>query len=159
MLFEFGKYTVDVDVEKTREFYLQAPMITEECDCQGCRNYEKWATSLSAEPKHTMERMGILLEKCPEVYAECPNEDGTLSYGGFYHLCGRIVRGDDVWKEVAENMRAFDANTEVAITENFHIAFTENISLLDKNFPRPAIQMEIVANIPFVLPERCAYNR
>lgn len=50
MVFEIGKYTLDIDVDKTREFYIRAQKITEGCDCQGCRNYTKWAETLSVEP-------------------------------------------------------------------------------------------------------------
>ena len=157
MLFEFGNYILDIDVDKTREFYIHAQNITADCDCQGCRNYVKWAEELSAEPKYTLENMGVLLEKTPEVYVNCSNEDGTLYYGGFYHVCGKIVRGKNPWMTITENSRTFDEGTFVSLADGFRVSFTEDIDLLEENFPTPAIQMEILANIPFVLSERCDY--
>ena len=41
MVFEFGQYTVDVDVARTREFYRNARRIDQDCHCDGCRNYVK----------------------------------------------------------------------------------------------------------------------
>ena len=157
MLFELGNYILDIDVERTRAFYNQAQPITDGCDCQGCRNYAKWASELLAEPKYTLERMGVQLEKTPEVYVNCRNEDGTLFYGGFYHLCGKIVRGKDIWKAIVENAETLDEDAFVSLGDDFQIAFTENIALLENDFPMPVIQMEISANIPFVLSETCGY--
>lgn len=150
MLFELEKYTLDIDVDRTRDFYIHADKITDGCNCQGCRNYEKWAASLSAEPKYILERMGVRLEKTTEVYVNCPNDDGSLFYGGFCHLCGKIVQGP-------KNMRTFEKDAFITLTENFQVAFTEDIALLENNFPLPVIQMEILANIPFVLLEKCDY--
>ena len=157
MLFELGCYVLDIDVERTKAFYARAEMITAGCKCQGCRNYEQWATSLSSEPKCVLERMGVLLEKTPEMYVNGPNHDGTLFYGGFYHLCGTIVRGKDSLTDIEVNKNAFDEGAFVSLTKDFKVAFTDNIALLEKEFPTPVIQMEVLANIPFVLTEHCDY--
>ena len=157
MLFELGDYILDIDVERTRAFYGQAKAITDGCNCQGCRNYAAWVETLSEEPKYILERMGVQLEKTPEVYVNCPNDDHTLFYGGFYHLCGRIVHGKEPWRQVAEDGRTFDEDAFISLAKNYMVAFTEDIALLEKGFPTPVIQMEIMANIPFVLPEKCDY--
>ena len=157
MLFEFGTYILDIDIERTRTFYDYAKAITDGCDCQGCRNYAQWAKKLSVEPKYVLESMGVLLEKSPEVYVNCPNEDGTLFYGGFYHLCGKIISGKNPWKVIGERSKALDEDTFVPLGESFQVSFTEDIALLEKDFPTPVIQMEISASIPFVLSEKCDY--
>lgn len=157
MVFEFGGYILDIDVEKTRDFYLSADKITDGCNCQGCRNYVKWASALCAEPKYTLERMGILLEKTPEVYVNCLNDDSSLFYGGFYHICGTIIQGKKLWKEISEKARIFDDDAFIPLTKEYQVAFTKEVHLLEKGFPAPVIQMEISANIPFVLEEKCDY--
>jgi hypothetical protein len=157
MLFEFGTYVVDIDVDKTRTFYLHAHDLTDDCTCQGCRNYVAWAKSLSAEPKYILKRMGVILEKTPEVFVNCPNDDGSLFYGGFYHLCGRIVACTEEQKNLWHKGHGFDSDEFVSLTENFRIAFSENKDLLEEGFPTPVIPMEIFANIPFLLPEKIAY--
>ncbi len=39
MIFDFGSLRVEIDVHKTRAFYDLAPIITDGCLCDGCRNY------------------------------------------------------------------------------------------------------------------------
>lgn len=79
-------------------------------------------------------------------------------YGGLYHLCGRIIQGDDCWKEVdARGFKALKENAFVKLADEYQAAFTQDIVLLEKDFPAPVIQMEILANIPWVLQEECTY--
>lgn len=158
MLLELGNYILDIDVERTRSFYNQARSITDACNCQGCRNYVKWALSVSDEPSISFQRMGVALDKPSEIYVNTRNKDGSLFYGGFYHLCGKILKGEDVWNEFDSNCRALDEARFVALTENFKIAFSRDIELLEKGFPTPAVQMEILANVDFVLSEKCDYE-
>ena len=40
MIFQFGEYKIDVDAEKTRQFYDRAKTVSEECQCDGCLNFE-----------------------------------------------------------------------------------------------------------------------
>jgi len=49
MIFEFGQYQVDIDVDKTRLFYENAPLVSEGCSCSGCRNYENAIMGISSE--------------------------------------------------------------------------------------------------------------
>lgn len=39
MIFELGQYILDVDVEQTRVCYQNQRLLTDGCDCDGCRNY------------------------------------------------------------------------------------------------------------------------
>lgn len=41
MIFTFGNYTVDIDVEKTREIYRTLPTTGQACGCDGCGNFER----------------------------------------------------------------------------------------------------------------------
>lgn len=43
------------------------------------------------------------------------------------------------------------------ITKDYHISFGEEAALLEKGFPLPVLQIEIEANIPWVLDEECSY--
>lgn len=157
MIFEFKNYIIDIDVEKTRDFYTRAETITEGCDCLGCRNYEKWAMSADTKISQVFRQIGVQMEKASEVYVNCQNEDGSLLYGGFYHICGRILQGGQVWNEISENHRVQNAMSFVDLDDDYRVAFTDDVCLLEKNFPMPVIQMELLANIPWVLPEKCSY--
>jgi hypothetical protein len=39
MIFEFGHQKVDIDVERTRQFYLEDGLL--DCPCDDCVNYVK----------------------------------------------------------------------------------------------------------------------
>lgn len=41
MIFKFGQYKVDIDVEKTKNFYENAEPVSKSCSCDGCLNFEK----------------------------------------------------------------------------------------------------------------------
>ena len=159
MIFEFGKYILDVDVEKTRDFYNRVEKITDGCDCAGCRNYEKWAISTDNKIKHVFYQMGAQIEKATEVYVNWVNKDESVFYGGFYHLCGKILQGCQVWDEINEKHCVLNEDVFLELGDNYRVAFTEDILLIEENFPMPVIQIEILANIPWVLSEECDYYR
>ena len=154
MLFTLGKYVLDIDVDKTRDLYINAETIS--CPCQGCRNYLKWSSSLLEEPKYLLESMGVMLEKPAEVHVYNATQDGSLLYGGFYHLCGKIVHGKDSKDLIDDHESAF-GEMQFDLTENFYVAFTKDIALLEDDFPEPVVQMEIVAIISFLLQEILDY--
>lgn len=151
MIFEFGSYRIDVDVEKTRAFYERAAAITEGCKCSGCRNYEAWAKSLSEEPKGIMEKMGVRPEKPAEAFVNGENADGSMFYGGWYHLCGQILEGGRSSWNASKGCYEIDKLCFAELGRGFRAAFTENIALLEEGFPEPVIQMEILADIPWLL--------
>ncbi|MBQ2957410.1 MAG: hypothetical protein IJE08_13215 [Clostridia bacterium] len=151
MIFCFGSYRIDVDVEKTRAFYDRAATITEGCKCSGCRNYEAWAKSLSEEPKGIMGEMGVRPEKPAEAFVNGENADGSMFYGGWYHLCGRILEGGSSCRNDLERDYQIDELCFEELGNGFRAAFTDHIALLEEGFPEPAIQMEIMADIPWLL--------
>jgi len=151
VIFEVGPYRIDIDVEKTRAFYERAAKITENCRCSGCRNYEAWAEKLSEEPKGVMEKMGVCSEKPAEIFVNDLNDDGSAFYGGFYHLCGRILAGRrSSWNASKQCWDISDLSFG-ELGKGYRAAFTEDIDLLEDGFPEPVIQMEILADIPWLL--------
>ena len=140
--FEPGGCALNVDVGRTRAYYSRVHGIG--CDCAGCRNYEKAAALFPEAVKALMEEMGISPEKPAEVYingALC--EGKSVSYGGFYHLCG--------------TMEGEVPAPETIIAPGYAVWFRRECDLLDEAFPRPAIQMEIDFRVPWVLDEENTY--
>lgn len=135
---QYGLYVLDIDIQKTRSFYQKADPVTAGCSCSGCRNFEKSFKTLPDEIKRFFDALGIDGKKPAEVYTNTVNADGLVSYGGFYHLCGRLLRGESAW---------------VAVSKDFHVSFVEDCDLVEDDFPEPVLQMEIEANIPWVLGE------
>jgi len=139
MIFSFPKFTLDIDVEKTQAYYKTAHLVSEDCSCSGCRNYEEAIELLPKEVLSFFSQLGIEMEKIREVYVNCTNTDDTVFYGGFYHVCGSIVEGESVC---------------LTIAHNFDVSFKDTCDLLEDSFPIPAIQLEISANMPWVLAEK-----
>lgn len=151
MIFEFGPYKVDVDVERTRAFYDTALRIDQQCHCDGCRNYVEAADTFPEAVQTFFASLGIDPKKPPEVYVNDPDHDGLLLYGGFYHLCGMILSGVSAFRSAGGGCRCWDREFTFHVTEKFHVSFAEKCDLLENGFPKPAIQMEIDAEIPWVL--------
>jgi len=157
MKFQFGAYVLDIDVEQNRRFYKAARNLTVGCSCSHCRNFEKAADTLPGDIKGFFDSLGIDIKKPAEVYANVTNSDGTVSYGGFYHLCGKLLSGESAWITASNDGKAtvsyWDSSMSYAVSDNFCVSFQQDCSLLEKGFPTPVIQMEIEANIPWVLDE------
>jgi len=49
MIISTPKFTIDVDVERTKAYYNTAKLISEDCSCIGCRNYETAMDLISDE--------------------------------------------------------------------------------------------------------------
>lgn len=157
MRFEFGTIQLDVDVERTRQYFANAPLLTDDCGCAGCRNYVRAAEHLPQEVLDFFAALGLDIRKTPEVYVLYVPEEGKLCYEGWYHLCGRILSGEATWCEDLSGPRPpEDAWFQVA--DGFRVAFLKECQLLPDDFPEPALQMEISAtNIPWVLEEENCY--
>ncbi len=152
MQFQFGPYLLDVYVEKNQAAYEKLDFISNTCGCCNCQNYVKASQLLPKEVSAFFQALGIDIRKSPEVYAIYMREDGLVNYAGFYHLCGRIL-ADETTNEVKGTAMQRDENVEYPfpVSDNFRVAFTPHCNILEDGFPKPAIQMEISAYIPWVL--------
>lgn len=157
MLMTFGQYFVDIDAEKTRRFYERLRSVSEECFCDGCRNFEKAVDTLPQSVKVFFSTLGIDMKKACECYVNCKNEDGSLYYAGFYHLCGRLLEGKSAWRKIDENHAVFDETETFSVADNFKISFSKKINLLEDGFPQPVIQLDFFATIPWVLEKANTY--
>lgn len=156
-----GSYALDIDIQKTRAFYQNADKVTAGCSCPGCRNFEKAAGLLPVETKRFFASLGIDIEKPAEVYVNTVNADGSVAYGGFYHLCGRVLRGESAWVVVKSNKKVrtsyWDTSKTYAVSKDFRVSFQEDCSLVEDGFPEPVLQMDVEANLPWVLEEPNEY--
>lgn len=152
MIFKLGNITLDIDVEKTAEFHAGLQTVAESCGCAGCRNYDMACGSFPVAVREFFSMLGMDIEKATEIitwYVE--DEEGKMYYGGFYHLCGKIIKGDECWKDNGElNLHE--------ICEGYSAGFTTEISLPEENLPYPALQMEVFFHgVPWMLDEENPY--
>lgn len=156
MIFVVGAYTVDIDVERTRRFYNNAGTAAELCPCGGCRNFDKAVDAASAEAKERFTAMGIDMHKPRECYVNCALAGDRLLYAGFYHVCGRLLAGESAWK-LSEDGFLWDDTAAFWLDEEFRISFSEDIALVETCFPRPVIQMDFLADMPYRLKGKNPY--
>jgi len=141
MKFTLHDLILELDAEKTRRFYAETDA-SDECDCAGCRNYRLAVPRFPAEVADIFRRLGIDVGKPAEIIPWSAEEGGrAMHYGGFYHLCGRLIRGG-----------------HYTVTDGFSVSFTEDVSLPETGLPSPALQMEIdFHGVPWLLDEENPY--
>jgi len=141
-----ASWTIEFDKAATQAAYAAlSPAM--DCTCQTCQNFEKAAPSLPKAVFDFFEQFGIDLLKPPEVYdiRGC-NDDGRVFYGGWYHIIGNYLEGDDAWQSEGKNPPPL-----FEVAEDFKIGFTRSVSPTREGFPRPIVQMEVYFYLPWVL--------
>ena len=94
MTLDFENFSVEIDAEATRRAYEGVHRVDEGCDCAGCRNFTlAIGDGLGEGGRRFLASVGIDDPvKATESYVNFVQRDGTLCYGGWCHLCGRIRR-------------------------------------------------------------------
>ena len=157
MIFTFGNYAVDIDVEKTKRIYKKLPLISQGCNCDGCQNFENAVDVLPQEVRSFFDNLGIDLKRIVECYVNCKNEDGTLFYGGFCHVCGTLIQGKSAWVNTSETHSYYDPKFAYHINDSFCVSFQEECFLIEEQFENPMLQIEFEATIPWVLDKENTY--
>ena len=103
MIFQFGEYKIDVDVEKTRQFYDRAKTVSEGCQCDGCLNFGRAVDKLPQNIRDFFSALGVDMKKICECYVYCAKDENTLYYGGFCHICGTLPSGKSAWKPTSDS--------------------------------------------------------
>ena len=97
------------------------------------------------------------MKKVCECYVNTANKDGTLLYGGFYHICGSVITGESAWRRISEKQSVWNDDAAFAITDHFRVSVQNDVHLLEDTFPLPVIQLEFSADIPWVLDKKNTY--
>ena len=148
MIFRFGQTLLDIDVEATRKFYSERNLVND-CSCTGCENYRHYVENCAPAIKEMFRSMGIEdLRYISEIIPygagrEEYQKSGRILYGGFYHVKGRVIqRGSEEMETSA-----------VKLTEHYEIypPLEEGGALVPDDFPTPVLQIEIYAQIPWLI--------
>jgi hypothetical protein len=155
MIFRFSDYVLDIDVDRTREFYAREDVETtsEKCTCQGCQNYDKAILAASDTVVGFLRSLGIDPRKPAEAFDVIGglDENGQVFYNGFYHICGVRLQGEDAWVHTSENSMHLDGDKMYTVDDSFRVSFEEQMLLLHEAFPTPVLQMEFDAHLPVAL--------
>ncbi|AKT49428.1 hypothetical protein ADJ70_11500 [Olsenella sp. oral taxon 807] len=161
MTLNFDNYDVDIDVEATRRAHSRLPRTSEKCGCAGCRNFTlAIGDALGEGGRRFLASVGIDdLAKATESYVNFVQRDGTLCYGGWCHLCGRIRRRFEAVPDATS--AEWGEARERRVGERAHISFVDGRKIIGREaaFGDAAIvQMEFVAwGVPWVLDEPNPY--
>ena len=153
---QVGLYTLKTDPEQTRQFYSSVDRSLG-CDCAGCRNYEVAISALPPAIGQFLAQFGIQPEKPSEISVLCAPTRQQLLYHGFFHICGEIPDESDLWIPTGPKSRKLNPDYLISITADCSAYFTGDCALLDPQFPRPAIQLEISFPLPWLLDEPNPY--
>ena len=151
MIFTFGNYVLDIDVEKTREIYEKLRTVSEKCGCNNCLNFEKATEHLPRHVRALFDKLGVDVKKITECYINTQNNDGSVFYAGFCHLSGRLIQGGNAWIQISEDRLCFDEKPSAPVGEAFHMWFQEKCYMVETEFGSTIIEMEFYVNLPWLL--------
>ena len=149
----FGRWEVEADVEATAASYAQRVQgAPEECGCLECRNFAAArATLYPTAAVQLFESLGVRPIREAEIWHNCEIRPGVHSYGGFMHVIGRILSGQDVKVPVGENIRQLCPEP---VTPSFSIGFSADVQLVPDCFPKSGLfQIEFECQVPWVFRE------
>lgn len=154
MIFEFGVYKLDVDVEKTAAYYASTGGIT--CDCPGCRNYSAAIPMLSAPIRDFLNQFGIDCSKPGEMSVTHSPDGNETWYNGTLYFCGTILEGKEPFIRIGEREFRLDQRYELDF-ENGSVHFIDECNKYRIGCPKPAIQAQVNYCLPWVLDEPNPY--
>lgn len=157
MIFEFGVYKLDIDVDRTRCFY-ETVDDSLGCDCAGCRNFRKAYPLIPDAVQAFFRQLGVDIGKPAEMTAYVSRDGNMTLYDGFYHICGSILEGREPFIQIDERHFQLDESMTIKLTPDHFVYFTNKCGLVEKDFPTPVIQLEIQGIIPWVLDEPNPYH-
>ena len=153
MRLDFKNFSVEIDADATRQAYEGLRRVDEKCSCDGCQNFPlAIGKALSEEGRRLFESMGVDPAKATEAYVNLARDEGTIFYGAWYHLFGRIERRAETVPDVTAAVWGKDVERDVG--DNASILFS------DKRFdPREdpfrvdanVVQMDLYADVPWVM--------
>ena len=153
MTLDFKNFSVEIDAEATRKAYEGLRRVDEKCSCDGCQNFPlAIGKALSEEGRRLFGSMGVDPAKATEAYVNLARDEGTIFYGAWYHLFGRIERRVETVTDVTAAEWGRDIERDVG--DNAFILFSDKrIDLKEDVFSGRAdvVQMELFADVPWVM--------
>lgn len=138
------KWLLEVDVDKTKEFYHKD---NELYGCLTCKNYMEASKHLSSPVLEVFSMLGIISSKPSHLSENGEMEDRLHLYIGSYHIVGKLVEGeyctDSEWVE-----------TNTARIQNFTFGFNKELMFVPDELRGPILQLDFEARIPWLLHEK-----
>lgn len=140
---KIGIWSLEVDIEKTSDFYRQ---YHDKCDCSFCNNYAEACKDLDKEVKKFFHTLGIDAAKPWNLSDFVTENKGVFEYIGSYYLTGRMLVGELVSTSNWQESNTFNI-------KNFTFAFSEDLEFVPEGLDNPILQLDAVSFMPWVLDE------
>lgn len=75
---------LSIDKDKTKELSNSIDFIP--CDCNDCKHYYECIKELVPEAKLFFDSIGIVLDKCQELWCYFPDDNGFSHYSGYFKV-------------------------------------------------------------------------
>ncbi len=148
MIFEFKRYTLDIDIEKTKAFYDSNLSVTtsEACSCTRCQCFPSAIMSSSNEVLNFLYSLGIDPRKPGEVFGFSDMGEYDNHYSGWYHIVGVILKGK-VTGKIYDDSNAFMPDEH----SDYRVWFEDDptkMGWIETGFPHPIVEMSFAAELP-----------
>lgn len=157
MIFDFGMYEIDLDIEKTADYHHNDSRLM--CDCLGCRNFKRAVATFPQELSAFLESLGVDPAK-PEILSiDYAPSNHTMAYSGFYYLCGTILRGKEIWIQDGPEARHLDEQCRLQVSSDYSAWFTVPFhAVANSDFPQPIVALHFVCTLPWLMQEPHIYH-
>jgi hypothetical protein len=147
MITEVGRWRIDHDPDATKSCYELCPRFS--CACPDCHNFLiAFDVAFHPEFQKIASELGIDLRKPSELVPYGREAANRHVYGGWYHIVGVMLSGEDAWK--AEDDSSSCENF-LAITKSFRYGFSNRSQLLPDSFKgKQIVQLEFMTRVPWV---------
>ena len=93
--------------------------------------------------RNILDQLGIDYKKEAEVYAT-PLSENKILYSGWYHACGRILKGEQV---PVPSLGKIQEVKYIALSKESGILIREAHELAGPSFPKPILQLEFNVDV------------
>ncbi|QVY62370.1 hypothetical protein [Cytobacillus gottheilii] len=140
---EFLHWVLEIDVDKTKDFYKKEQEV---CTCLDCENFRKACKYINSSVMELFLQLGVDPSKPSQLSEFGEDEDGKRFYIGNYHLTGKVVKGptctSSTWN--AEN---------TATVGDATIGFEIDLMDIADTLSSPVLQIGFEMKLPWVLKE------
>ncbi|MDF2566833.1 MAG: hypothetical protein K0R90_289 [Oscillospiraceae bacterium] len=151
MRIKTSKYILEVDYEKTKEYYTNAQQY--ECECIYCKNYIAAASGLPKETKEFLEILGIDYMKIALV-SKLYADENKVSYDCYCRIAGWIMSNHAVEKRTQDNRVYYVRVVEEIAEMGIFFHDDRNIFYDCHDFPDPCFEMNFKVFLPWKLEKR-----
>lgn len=149
---QVARWLIDHDPAETRRRYGQLPPGIG-CACDQCRNFDTAAgQTFPAAFVRLLDDLGVDPAKPVELCHYSREPSGLYFTGGWFHLVGAIIDGEDGFREVDGSGTCISRFEE--LVPGLEFGFTNRLALVHDAFAGlPLVQLEFHTRVPWILAE------